>query len=292
MDITPQQLRCFVAVAENLHFGRAADSLHLSPSTVSENVAALERRTGHDLLRRSRSVSLTAAGEDLLPLAREALSALDAVGAWGTAARSRATIRVGLMVSSRRFRTVMAHATAAMPDVTWEIKHLGFEGSHRALAHNEVDCAFLTEAGDGPTHLDAARLWDEGSVVVLRDDHPLAQRGAIRRDDLAGQTVIMGPTTGASAVWTQALLGDTADLHIRPIAQNFDEILELCGMGAGINIAGESAAEAYARPGLRFVPTTGLPRLTTYLCRRPDPPGPELDRFVQVVSTAAQTVDG
>lgn len=291
MDITPAQLRCFAAVAEHLHFGRAAEALHLSPSTVSENVATLERRAGRALLRRGRTVTLTPAGEQLRPIAQRALAALDDVNTWVSGTHTGETIRVGLMVSSRRFRTVLADATTAMPDVAWEVKHLGFDGSHRALADGDVDCAFITEVGESPADLHAVPLWSEGCVVVVRDDHTLARKHSLTRADLNGETLIAGRTPESSGRWLSTLLGDTAGLHVRPIAHNFDEILELCGVGAGLNIAGESAAEAYARPGLRFVPIDDLPRLTTYLCLPTSETPAAVARFVQVIAAAAKAVD-
>ncbi|MGV9709505.1 LysR family transcriptional regulator [Gordonia sp. NPDC003424] len=285
MDITTQQLRCFVAVAEHLHFGRAAESLHLSPSTVSENVSVLEKRTRRPLLQRTpRRVTLTAAGAELLPLARQALASMDEVVEWSEGGRRRTSVRVGLMVSSARFRATMAAATAAMPEVTWEIKHLGLDGAHRALADDEVDCAFVTEAGAAPKGVRAQPLWDEGCVVVMRDDHRLAAQTSVTREDLSGETLIAVRDSDTSSRWLQTLVGDTADLTLRPIAHSFEEILELCGVGAGVNLAGESAAESYARPGIRFIPFATAPRLTTYLClprRRPDP---TLAEFADVVA--------
>ncbi|MFW0794408.1 LysR family transcriptional regulator [Gordonia sp. CPCC 205515] len=283
MDITTQQLRCFVAVAEHLHFGRAAQSLHLSPSTVSENIAVLEKRIRRPLLQRTpRHVTLTAAGTELLPLARQALAAMDEVVEWSGGGRRRTAVRVGLMVSSARFRATMSAATAAMPEVTWEIKHLGLDGAYRALADDEVDCVFVTEAGEAPKDVRAQPLWNEGCVVVVRDDHRLANRPAITRADLSGETLIAVRDSETSSRWLHTLIGDTDDVVLRPIAHSFEEVLELCSVGAGINIAGESAAESYARPGIHFIPFPTAPRLTTYLCL-PQRPNPTLVDFIDVV---------
>ncbi|MHC5560930.1 LysR family transcriptional regulator [Kocuria sp. U4B] len=89
MDLTVHHLRCFLAVAEELHFGRAAARLHLSPSSLSEQVSGLERRLSRSLFRRSsRRVELTEAGRLLLPLAQEAVAAMDTVLAWATGPRA------------------------------------------------------------------------------------------------------------------------------------------------------------------------------------------------------------
>lgn len=85
-----------------------------------------------------------------------------------------------------------------------------------------------------------------------------------------------------SARWFSAVNVDGLPPRLLSLARSFEEILELCAAGVGVNIAGESARETYARSGLRFIPIVDAPRATTYLYlragRRPTP----LERFVQV----------
>lgn len=285
MDITTQQLRCFVAAAEQLHFGRAAQQVHLSPSTFSENVATIERRIGRALLvRDARTVRLTAAGVDLLPLARHALAGMDDVVRWAEQGSVLPkSVRIGMMVSSARFRAVMAAAIPALPQFDWEIRHLGFNSAYRALDDGEVDCAFVTEATDVPARYAPEPQWTENAVVVMPVGHRLAERDILTVADLSGESVISVRHSEVSDRWLPALLGPAPDVETLPVAHTFEEVVELCIAGLGINIAGESARFAFANNALVYVPLSGVPELTTYLCRSPRTSTSHLAPFVDVL---------
>jgi DNA-binding transcriptional LysR family regulator len=266
MDLTIHHLRCFLAVAQELHFGRAASRLHLSPSSLSEQVSALERRLARPLFQRSsRSVELTAQGRELLPLARKAVAAMDEVLGWGGGAAADPRIRVGLMVSSPQFRTIMSAAARELPAVRWEIRQLGFLGSYDALAAAEVDCAFVAEVGQAPApQFEPVRLWDEGCTLVVAEHHRLAGRGSVRLADLAGETFVAVEDEALSSQWLSAVAApDGPGLRTLPVARSFEEVLELCGAGLGVNIA-------------------GAPPCTTYLCLRSGKRPAQLQRFVQL----------
>lgn len=122
MDVTAAHLRSFLAVAHELHFGRAADALHVSPSALSEHVATLEQRMGRTLFNRtSRSVALTDDGRRLLPLAERAVRSMDDVVRWASKTTERTTIRIGLEVFSPQFRTIYAAAQQTMPEIDWHV---------------------------------------------------------------------------------------------------------------------------------------------------------------------------
>ncbi|HST72286.1 LysR substrate-binding domain-containing protein [Kocuria sp. U4B] len=290
MDLTIHHLRCFLAVAEELHFGRAAARLHLSPSSLSEQVSALERRLSRRLFRRSsRRVELTADGRELIPRARAAVAAMEDVVGWAEAVAGGQRLRIGLMVSSPGFRTIMAAAARRMPQVQWEIRQLGFLGCHGALARGEVDCAFVAEIGEAPAQqFPALRLWEEGCVLVVPEQHRFAGRGSVRLAELAGETFVSVEDGAVAGRWFPALASaDGAAPRLLPVARSFEEVLELCGAGLGVNIAGESAQASYARPGVRFVRVEDAPPATSYLYLRPGPrPGP-LEEFARLAAELA-----
>lgn len=271
MDLTIHHLRCFLAVAGELHFGRAAQRLHLSPSSLSEQISALERRLSRPLFHRSsRAVALTEHGRELEPLARTAVDAMDQVLDWARDESAPSRIRVGLLVSSPGFRAILAAATQQMPRAQWEIRQLGFLGCYEALAKTEVDCIVVTEIGKTPApEFTALPLWQEGCVLVVSDLHPLANRSSVRLDELAGETFVTVADESAASRWlTSVTASGSAAPRLLPVAHNFEEVLELCGAGLGVNIAGQSAQETYARPGIRFVPISDAPLATTYLYLR------------------------
>lgn len=285
MDLTIHHLRCFLAVARELHFGRAAQQLHLSPSSLSEQISALERRLSRPLFHRSsRTVELTEHGQELVPLARTAVEAMDEVLDWARGESAEPRIRVGLMVSSPGFRTVLAAAAQQMPQVQWEIRQLGFLGSYQALARSEVDCIFVAEIGETPTpEFTALRLWQERCVLVVSDQHRLADRSSVRLAELAGETFVSVADEAAASRWLPAVTApDGSAPRLLPVAHNFEEVLELCGAGLGINIAGESARATYARPGIRFLSIQDAPTATTYLYLRPDRRSAPLEDFARL----------
>ncbi|WP_158633268.1 LysR family transcriptional regulator [Amycolatopsis sp. WAC 04182] len=286
MDLTLHHLRCFLAVAEERHFGRAAALLHLSPSAVSEQIASLERRLARPLFRRtSRSVELTEPCRELVPRARQAIAAMDDVLDWARKAIDEPGIRVGLMVSSPRFRAIMAAVADELPRVRWQVRQLGFLGCHDALTDGEVDCAFVAELGRNPAPaFESVPLWEEGCVLVMPDRHPLAARDSVRLAELAGETFVSVEDEKGAEQWYSPLTSAGFAPRLLPIARNFEEVLELCGAGQGVNIAGESAPATYARPGLAFVPIEDAPPATTFLYLRRERRSEALERFVRIAA--------
>jgi DNA-binding transcriptional LysR family regulator len=286
VDLTTHHLRCFLAVAGELHFGRAAASLHLSPSSLSGQISALERRLGRPLFQRSsRSVELTEFGRELLPLADKAVSAMQEVLDWAGSEAATPTLRVGLMVSSPQFRDIMAAAAERMSDVQWQIRQLGFLGCHAALERGDIDCAFVTEVGDVPaSNVDALPLWEEGSVLVVPAAHRLADRASVRLEDVAGETFLSVEDEEVSERWYARIAALGPEPRVLRTARNFEDILEMCGAGLGVNIADASAPLTYRRPGLSFVPIADAPPSTTFLYMPRSPRPAPLACFAQLAA--------
>jgi DNA-binding transcriptional LysR family regulator len=288
VDVTVAHLRSFLAVADELHFGRAADALRVSPSALSEHVATLERRVGKALfLRTSRSVELTDDGRRLLPLAQRVIAAMDDVVQWARATEDRVTLRVGTSVFSPRFRDILSTARREIPEIDWQIAQLGFADPYRPLLDGEVDCAMVPAATAPPARVDAAPLWTEPCLLVVAEDHPLAARAAVGVADLLEETFVAVADVPTSDHW----LGDQLRRAPRtlPVARNFDEVLELCAAGVGVNVAGASAAQMYQRPGVRFVPIDDLAERPTYLCVLEGRSTPELRRFTELAVRVSQS---
>jgi DNA-binding transcriptional LysR family regulator len=287
MDLTVAHLRSFLAVAQELHFGRAADMLRVSPSSLSEHIATLERRTGKTLfLRTSRTVALTDDGNRLVPLAQQAVTAMDGVVHWATSGDELSRIRIGISVFTPRFRAILSAAHQEMSEIIWQVRQLGFTEPYRALLDGDVDCAVIPAAVDPPPKVTATALWTESCLLVVSDDHPLASRANVTVADLTGETFVAVGEPQTSDHW----LGDTLRNAPRtlPIAHNFDEVLELCAAGIGVNVAGASAAEMYRRPGVRFIPIADMADRSTNLCVAKGRSTPVLRRFTRLaVHTAA-----
>ncbi|MFI7462276.1 LysR family transcriptional regulator [Nonomuraea sp. NPDC049646] len=175
-----RELRYFVAVAEELHFGRAAQRLSMAQPPLSRAIQRLERRLGVVLLHRdARAVALTEAGSVLL---REARLALDAVEAAERRTRRAAADRPGVVLAtkagaSRELLSKLLHAYAAEPgSVPVEVMLCGPGEPEGLLRTGRTDVALLHRPYDTTAGLDTEELHTERQVVVLPKGHPLAGR--------------------------------------------------------------------------------------------------------------------
>ncbi|MGI5219917.1 LysR family transcriptional regulator [Nocardia sp. CA-290969] len=178
-----RELRYFVAVAEELHFGRAAERLTMAQPPLSRAIQQLERRLGVSLLDRDRrGVSLTPAGETMLVEARHALDAVDA-----TVRRTRraAAARPALVLTtkagaSHQLLKELLDAYAARPDAV-EIDvllcEIGEQGQR--LRDGRADVAIMHAPFDVMTGLDSAEILTEGQVAIVPAAHPLARRTSL-----------------------------------------------------------------------------------------------------------------
>lgn len=190
------QLRCFAAVAEELHFGRAALRLHMTQPPLSRQVQLLEQRLGVTLLERtSRSVRLTSAGRSFLADARQILRlAESATLAVRRAARGESgSVTIGFTAASGYgvMPGMIARCRARVPDVEINLKEMVTMEQVEALAAGGLDLALL-RPHTSLEEFDSVRLIREPLVVALPSPHPLAHA---RRDpgisDLEGTPFVM-----------------------------------------------------------------------------------------------------
>ncbi len=199
-----RQLEAFVAVATELHFGRAAERLHLSTPTLSELIRRLERELGTPLLTRTtRRVALTSAGAELLSRSKVIL---DEVAAARAAVRRVAggeagVVRVGLTppvapVLGPHLRDLTAQET---PEVQVELRRMWLPSLTAGLAAGEVDVAITcglpppTELEPDPDGIVTEVFCAEPLLVGVRPDHRLTPRDRIALADLADETLGLTP---------------------------------------------------------------------------------------------------
>lgn len=199
MDVHVRDLRYFVAVAEELHFTRAAERLYVSQPALSKQVRALERHLGMELFRRDpQGVTLTEAGAALLPHARRVLDAWSEGSAALQAARvaARSTLVVGMSTSPGRgglLPAIRSRFTVAHPDTVLRLRQVSWEDPTAGLADGDADIAFVWLPLPDAERYGWTVVAEEPRLVALPQTHPLASRPEIDFADLMDEPFLALP---------------------------------------------------------------------------------------------------
>ncbi|MFD3481735.1 LysR family transcriptional regulator [Streptomyces sp. NPDC058665] len=260
-----RELRYFLAVAEELHFGRAAERLGMAQPPLSRAIQQLERRLGVSLLERDRrGVSLTGAGEVLLHEGRAALDATTAAarrarragGADGPGGpRNRLVLAVKAAASHELLQKLLA-AYAAEPDAaTIEVLPSGMCEQEEMLRDGRADAAFMHAPFDSLAGFDSEALMSEGQIAVLPAGHPLAARETLTMadvSDLPGLPHARWPRHGTYAP------GPGPEIHDQT------QLAQLIALGRTMAVFPDSA-RAWLWAEHAAVPLTDAPPVTTHI---------------------------
>jgi LysR family transcriptional regulator, putative pyruvate carboxylase regulator len=207
----------FLSAAEHGSFGRAASALGMAQPSVSNRIAALERRLGGPLFSRStRGATLTPAGERLVPHARRAMQVIDDVRTAARTTHYRAPIRVLLAVS---------YATVLLPAVVDALnsadRPLSVSYDHgpnvvRAIATGEADIGFLAPCPH-PTSVVLRSLGVSPVVAVVAPDHPLATQGRLTVADLGNAPIAFSAWGDGAELFLEQLPADARVCTILPV---------------------------------------------------------------------------
>lgn len=204
-DIEPRLLRAFTAVAEELHFTRAAGRLFVAQQALSRDVRRLEREVGAPLfVRTTRQVALTPDGERLLPYARRVLDAHDALrDAFRTETRP---LLVDLNTPGLVQDRVLRRARELAPEQELMARfESGLTGAAQEILAGRLDASFGRYGGLAPglrARLDAQFLRYEPMAVILPEDHPLAGLPEVPLGRLAGERLYAGAGNDRTPEWT------------------------------------------------------------------------------------------
>ncbi len=298
MNIEMRHLRYFVAVAEDASFTAAAQRVHVAQQVLSTQIRQLEGAVGAPLLERtSRGVVVTPAGKAFLDVAREMLASLDrGVAAARNAARLvSGRLSVGLQAATGgvvRSRLLGAFE-GAYPQVSVSLLTYDLAQPAAGLLDRSSDVAVLRPPVAAPgIALDV--LSEERRVFVLPEGHSLASRSVLGLADVAGLPWIAAPPAADGcepARWRDDWLavprpGGEVPI-IGAVARTIEEWRELIAAGRGISLCPASSESFSARPGIVFVPSSGVPATSLCVAWRPDDIRPEVLAFVKVASAVA-----
>ncbi|WP_420783148.1 LysR family transcriptional regulator [Streptomyces sp. LPB2020-019-1HS] len=257
VDVDLRKLRYFVAVAEELHFGRAAERLFIAQPALSRQVRALEEELGVQLLRRDRrGTALTPAGaqllEDALPLLAASAAMVRRVTA---AATEKPVFTIGFMPGITVTPAVRAlkerHASVSV-----RLVRTSWNDQVEVLRDGRADVSIVRLPVD-QNGLTVQPLFTEPRLAVLPADHPLAGKPAVGVVDLADDHLLQDPE--AVPEWRDVArelrTGERDDV---PPLHSVEEKLELVASGAGICVLPLSTAAFYTRPDVVAVPVDDI----------------------------------
>lgn len=276
-----RQLRYFLTLADELHFGRAARRLHLSQSALSQQVRALERQLEVPLFVRStRRVELTVAGRTLYGHARSVLAQADAAAVATRQAGlvGRGVLTVGFIGNGLAEQTpaLLAAFEAALLDTDVVLKHLSLVEHLQALRHGRVDLALVRLPVDEPD-IEVAVICSEPRSLVLPAGHRLADAARLSICDVGEDPVLtVGPSFPRRwrDFWIVDPRPDGSRPRLGPAFDDLEEAMQLVARGKGVLVAAASLARSQARADLVFTPLTDVAPSAVGLAWRRDLDGP------------------
>jgi DNA-binding transcriptional LysR family regulator len=276
MDVHGRDLRYFATVAEELHFTRAAERLFISQPALSKQIRMLERSLGVALFKReNRSVSLTPAGEALLPHARETVAAWDrGLQAVEESKRTAAsTLIVGMSTSPGRgglLPAIRSRFSEAAPHAQVELRQVGWEDPTAGLADQSSDIAFVWLPIPAHERYDWTVVAEEPCLVALAESHPRATDSELAFEDLLDEPFLALPESAGPLrdFWLATDQRGGQPPVIGGIITSPDETYEALVDGRGICLLAQGNAPSLMRGGVVTRPVCGVPSCTLALAWR------------------------
>jgi DNA-binding transcriptional LysR family regulator len=288
-------LRYFSVLAEELHFGRAAQRLAITQPPLSGAIKALEEELGvRLLLRDSKHVQLTAAGTAFL---EEVTLILERVARASTMAKAvagglRGRLDIGVTGSLiyREVPGIVDRFGAAMPAVEVLLREMATAQQVDGLLHGQLDAGFIN-ASAVPPQLACLPLSDDVFVCCLPAAHPLAGVDAIELSQLAAERFVMFSRDVAPANHDNVIaIFSRAGIHPTTVhaARQWLTIIAMVAHGMGVSLVPRSLARSCVK-GVRFVSLGGEPAISrALLVWNPEHGSPALDSFIACARTALQ----
>jgi DNA-binding transcriptional LysR family regulator len=293
MNVDVRHLRYFLAVAEELHFGRAAAKLQIAQPALSQQIRKLEAEIGVELFHRTkRHVELSAAGEAMVPPARHALGGVAAaIDAARRAARGEiGTLTVGFIESAANavIPGAVGRFRADHPQVGLTLRELGVDAQLHGLRSGDLDVGIVRS----PVEADKLLLepvLEEGLIVVLPEAHPLAARRRIAPQALANEPLVLLSREVVPGLYDQVIALHQRYGMVARIAQEASSIQAVLGLvAAGLGVALLPASvRSLDRTGITFRSLVPSPRSSMLAASRQDDRAPLTKAFIAAAKSAA-----
>ena len=254
-----RKLRYFIAVAEELHFGRAAQRLHIEQPPLSQQIQRLERALGCRLFERKPKVALTEAGKTFLAVARRTISQVNQgiemtrqVGFGGSGSLSigfAASAMLGLLPE------IIRVYRERFPEVTLKLQELSPEEEISSVLEGHVDLGFIREMTDSDS-LSFEVITKENFGVFLPLNHRLAANSVLLPEDLANESFVHFPRHISPSLFEQisAICRDAGFFpHVIQEAREWLTIISLVEAGLGLTIVPASIGRIKL-DGIKFTP--------------------------------------
>ncbi|KGB99990.1 LysR family transcriptional regulator [Burkholderia cepacia] len=287
-----RHLRCFLAVAEELHFARAAERLHIEQSPLSRAIKELEEDVGAQLfVRTTRSTRLTRAGQLFLEHVPRVFTALqqarDSVKAAANGFHHQLRVALSDGIPPSRFSSFLALCREEEPDVEIRLSEVSLEQQIKGLHDDLYDLGFAQsdEVGSG---LIAEAVWRDPLMVAVPARHPLLTYKRIPLEEVLRYPLVLGDPHGCEGYARhidRLLRRVEQEPLIAERAASVDLMMALVAAGFALALVGATQIANSREPGVVARPLAGrTPMLTTYLLRPDRVPSETLARFIERIN--------
>ena len=286
-----RHLRCFLAVAEELHFARAAERLHIEQSPLSRTIKELEEDLGEQLFNRtSRSTRLTRAGKLFLEHVPRIFTALqqarDSVQAAANGFHWQLRIALSDGITPSRLPTLLALCRQEEPEVDIRLFEVPLSQQIKGLRDDLYDVGFAQsdEVGDGIT---AEAVWSDPLMVAVPARHPLLRHKRIPLEEVLRHPLVLCDAQvceGHARQVERVLRRSDMEPLIAERVASCDLMMALVSAGFALGITGAPHIAASRESGVVARPLAGrAPMLTTYVLHREGESSGVLARFIERV---------
>lgn len=295
MSMNLRSLRCFLALAEELHFGRAAKRLNISQPPLTQHIKSLELELGALLFNRTkRSVQITEAGTALLDEARLLLAQADGLRHIVQRAETGriGSLRAGFITSAifTKTRLLYSKISSGVPGAMVMWQEMNSSEQVAALREGKIDIGFLHTPSEHHG-LEARVIVRDPMVVAVPDTHRLAGRRSAPLSEFGNDDFVL-PLRHMSPAFYDRIIAACSAAGISPAVphqpRHLLTILSLVSMGAGISLVPGSLVSA-AFPNVAFIKIRGTPPVTEVsVLWNPANPSPVLRRALQILDLTTE----